>query len=1213
MTQATLKSLFAIRDDCRFHDGTSEPGTYSPDAQSSTSTVSNEQANFAGRPAAPPGTGPNRPSHDLDPSLPYLVIPGVSPRASVSAQCNASTAADPTRPQLPHGTTPSPSRLVITRGDMHELACTLGGVLVASGTLSPVGDRVALVMPNGAEYVASLYGITFARAVCVPLNPTFTGDELQFYLSANRVRLALVAAGASNKSTLLLVCQQLGISVWSVAVDIGQQPCQGTAQGGPVARRGTATFPSPDPTPPSPRSPRDDDPQVAGDGQVSREDSLHQETVRGDSGCRAPGREAPQLNVTWEQGPAQVAAISNVAARDVLSRRPPPDGDDVALILHTSGTTGAPKCVPLRHRQLVWRALAATRMFQLSQADACMMVAPLFHVLGLGLGLLTPLASGGAVMVTPGFDVDSFFDVVAAEKVTWVPAAPTIHRAVLAAALARPDKVWPRGQVRMLVTGGAPMLRRELAELERVLHTCVISIYGLSETSTVASTRYRPPLDGPEEGGNGVGATRGGGRGNDGKAGQDGSSTSQGAHEHQRADGGRNTHGHQSAPSEARLLTDANAVDSADLDGDAPAIVGVPFYGVELALLDDAGARVKGDVDHPGEVCVRGPGIFDGYEDAPPELDADCFHPAHAGREAPDGDREAGGGSQDKESLARASCSGHEKGLKYAAAAHGHVSLLASGAPMSTDGVRRGACHEGAQPSSQSHALSSSQPSCPLDSRSSSLPSPQPLNPSRSPSSSHPAANLSHLRWFRSGDLGYLDANRDLVICGRRSDFINKGGMKVNPSEVERVIKQHPAVADAAAFPLEDPLYGQVVAACVVLADATGGAAGDAGPNGGAEDSCGRSLQTGQTDSRVAGAGRGCSPGQGDVSTGEQLHGRLTHNDLRAHCSTHLATYKLPGSFFVTSSLPTNAAGKVLRRQLAQMASDGSLARLPWDVRSGGGDAPVAPRTALERRVAAIWQRALGLSCVSVVDHFLHLGGHSLNAARLMQQMKDADPELAEALLRGRDGQGGGSGGADGSALMELSTVEQMACAAEVAMAGKQPGTAATGARDGAAKGKRTPWSEPQDRVWFLSGLAGDDDGSGGGQNAWQHAGVSLALANAQLLWSYAVVAMHFGHCGGQNLRCEWLLSPVTRHRGGGGRCAGCVGMVPPCMYVFAFVPCPTALEPCQLPTCRSVFSLPFFLAIHCPLACLGTMGNGCFKLPFQRRMAVLNSGCRIT
>ena len=73
--------------------------------------------------------------------------------------------------------------------------------------------------------------------------------------------------------------------------------------------------------------------------------------------------------------------------------------------------------------------------------------------------------------------------------------------------------------------------------------------------------------------------------------------------------------------------------------------------------------------------------------------------------------------------------------------------------------------------------------------------------------------------FFRTGDQGKLDEDGYVIITGRIKELINKGGEKISPIELDNVIAQHPAVAEAVSFAIEDEMYGQDVGVAVVLKD----------------------------------------------------------------------------------------------------------------------------------------------------------------------------------------------------------------------------------------------------------------------------------------------------------------------------------------------------------------------------------------------------------
>ena len=108
----------------------------------------------------------------------------------------------------------------------------------------------------------------------------------------------------------------------------------------------------------------------------------------------------------------------------------PASGGDVAMILHTSGTTSKPKRVPLTVDNLgaSARHIAATLKF--TPQDRGLNIMPLFHIHGLIAGLLAPLSAGSSVFCTPGFNALRFFKWMEEAQPTWYTAVPTMHLAI---------------------------------------------------------------------------------------------------------------------------------------------------------------------------------------------------------------------------------------------------------------------------------------------------------------------------------------------------------------------------------------------------------------------------------------------------------------------------------------------------------------------------------------------------------------------------------------------------------------------------------------------------------------------------------------------------------------------------------------------------------------------------------------------------------------
>jgi oxalate---CoA ligase len=117
--------------------------------------------------------------------------------------------------------------------------------------------------------------------------------------------------------------------------------------------------------------------------------------------------------------------------------------------------------------------------------------------------------------------------------------------------------------------------------------------------------------------------------------------------------------------------------------------------------------------------------------------------------------------------------------------------------------------------------------------------------------------------WFRTGDQGYLDADNYLVLTGRIKELINRGGEKIAPREIDEVLLAHPSVAEAVAFGVPHPTWGEEVAAAVV-------------------------LRTPEKESVIL-----------------------------AHCKEKLADFKCPKTVYIVEKIPRTATGKIQRGAVA--------------------------------------------------------------------------------------------------------------------------------------------------------------------------------------------------------------------------------------------------------------------------------------------------------
>lgn len=172
--------------------------------------------------------------------------------------------------------------------------------------------------------------------------------------------------------------------------------------------------------------------------------------------------------------------------------------------------------------------------------------------------------------------------------------------------------------------------------------------------------------------------------------------------------------------------------------------------------------------------------------------------------------------------------------------------------------------------------------------------------------------------WLKTGDLGFFDNDGYLFLTGRSQEIINRGGEKIAPREVEEVILEHPAVAEAVTFAVPHPTLGEDVASAVVL----------------------------------------------------RPDAAATPNDIRRFVIGRVADFKVPRQVLIVSELPKGPTGKVRRVSLA--------AKLGLTSRVAMRQTFVAPRTPLEKMLAGNWAEILQVERVGIHDDFFALGGDSL-------------------------------------------------------------------------------------------------------------------------------------------------------------------------------------------------------------------------------------------
>lgn len=169
-----------------------------------------------------------------------------------------------------------------------------------------------------------------------------------------------------------------------------------------------------------------------------------------------------------------------------------PQPADVAMILHTSGTTSRPKRVPLRHANLAASARNIIATYGLSSADTALCVMPLFHIHGIVASLLSTLASGGSVVCPDGFSALEFWQWVDTYRPSWYSAVPTMHQMVLARA-ERNAEIVGRHSFRFIRSSSAALPPVVLERMEALYHVPVLEAYGMTEAAHQMASNPLPP------------------------------------------------------------------------------------------------------------------------------------------------------------------------------------------------------------------------------------------------------------------------------------------------------------------------------------------------------------------------------------------------------------------------------------------------------------------------------------------------------------------------------------------------------------------------------------------------------------------------------------------------------------------------------------------------------------------------------------------------
>jgi acyl-CoA synthetase (AMP-forming)/AMP-acid ligase II len=185
-----------------------------------------------------------------------------------------------------------------------------------------------------------------------------------------------------------------------------------------------------------------------------------------------------------------VADVTSLAQAPAAAGGPNPD--DIALLLHTSGTTSRPKQVPLLHRNLAASARNIAQFYELGRDDVSYCAMPLFHVHGLVASILAPVAAGGRVVVPQRFTPRGLLDDLTAHEVTWFSAGPTMFTMILERA-EEGGKGAATPQLRFLRSCSSALSPALMARVEERFGVPLVEAYGMTEASHQMTSNPLPP------------------------------------------------------------------------------------------------------------------------------------------------------------------------------------------------------------------------------------------------------------------------------------------------------------------------------------------------------------------------------------------------------------------------------------------------------------------------------------------------------------------------------------------------------------------------------------------------------------------------------------------------------------------------------------------------------------------------------------------------
>ncbi|AET38577.1 Pcs60p Ecym_3065 [Eremothecium cymbalariae DBVPG len=315
----------------------------------------------------------------------------------------------------------------------NDLADILGHVqMMFHDPQSPVfqsgkQSTIAISIPNGLEFVAAFLATSMQGNVAAPLNPNYKFQELEFYLSDLEVKVIFVAKGTTLNADSDLVRAASKFSCHLVELSYENA-------------RSRVEY------------------------EVFSPENRFQSSI-----YKSQERNAQFVN-TECCFPGSAKA------------------DDVALVLHTSGTTSRPKIVPLLHSNVATSMKNIANTYKLSPSDVSYIVMPLFHVHGLIGALLSSFYAQGSVVIPPKFSARSFWPDYLKNGCTWFSCVPTISQTLL-----KVKKPSPMPKIRFIRSCSSALAPATFYQLEEEFGAPVIEAYAMTEAAHQMTSNELPP------------------------------------------------------------------------------------------------------------------------------------------------------------------------------------------------------------------------------------------------------------------------------------------------------------------------------------------------------------------------------------------------------------------------------------------------------------------------------------------------------------------------------------------------------------------------------------------------------------------------------------------------------------------------------------------------------------------------------------------------